>query len=316
MALSATLGLIAALGFCLLLTAIWLTTGLGAARRRAAALRRFSGQTGSDVPLITGIDGLTLRRDQADPGWLALLTGSRTAQPDIMPRHHVLILVITVTTSTTLLAWAIAGKGLAVGCVAGLFLSLAFWVLQLRRLIRRRAFAIEEALPEAMDLIVRSLRVGLAVGAAVQSAGKELSGPIATEFSETSARISYGQEPVSALRDMASRTNSQGLQFFAAAVAIQTSTGGNLAEVLERLAAIARGRQQLRRKIRSITAEAKWSGRFLSLFPIGAVIMLLTINPLYFSEISDKPFFLPMLGIVGALLFLNMIFMHWLVKVE
>ena len=179
-----------------------------------------------------------------------------------------------------------------------------------------RAFAIEEALPEAMDLIVRSLKVGLPVGAAVQTAGKELAGPLAEEFSETSARISYGQEPVSALRDMASRTGSQGLSFFAAAVAIQANTGGNLAEVLERLASIARARQQLRRKVRSITAEAKWSGRFLSFFPIGATVMLLMVNPEYFAEISDKPFFVPMLCLVAGLLFLNILFMHWLVKVE
>ena len=79
---------------------------------------------------------------------------------------------------------------------------------------------------------------------------------------------------------------------------------------------VARGRQQMRRKIRSITAEAKWSGRFLSAFPALATIMILSINPQYFSEIYDEPFFPYMLGVVAVLLLCNFLFMRWLVKIE
>lgn len=316
MSLSLTFGLILTLGCGLLLLALWQISELGPRRRRLMAIRRFSGQVRSEDPLLEAADAIALRRDGLHKSWLGLSGAAAGGRADVLPRHLALILVLTVTTVVTLLAHVILGLGLAIGVACGLILAVTIWILQVRRLIHRRALAIEEALPEAMDLIVRSLRVGQPVGPAVQTAGKELSGPIAEEFSETSARISYGQEPVSALRDMANRTDSQGLRFFAAAVAIQSSTGGNLAEVLDRLAAIARGRQQLHRKVRSITSEAKWSGRFLSFFPLGATGMLLIVNPDYFSEISDKPFFLPMLGLVGTLLFLNILFMRWLVKVE
>lgn len=316
MTLSLIFGMILTIGCGLIVIALWLAVGLGEKRRLQAAIRRFSGQVRPGGILPEEVDAIALRRDAMARGWFARLTAAPGHEREVIPRHRVLILVLSVTTVSAALIHFVFGIGLAVGIAVGLIASMVIWIFQVRRLVRKRAFAIEEALPEAMDLIVRSLRVGLPVGAAVQNAGKELSGPIAEEFSEASARISYGQEPVGALRDMAARTGSQGLNFFAAAVAIQSSTGGNLAEVLERLAAIARGRQQLRRKVRSITAEAKWSGRFLSFFPLGATAMLLTVNPDYFSEISDKPFFMPMLGVVAGLLSLNMLFMRWLVSVE
>lgn len=316
MALSLAFGIFLTLGCGLLVLALWQIAEFDAQQRKLATLRRFSGQVRTEDPLLETADAIALRRDGLHKSWLGLFGTSAGLRADVLPGHLALILVLSVTTAVALLGHLILGLGLAIGTALGLILAVATWIMQVRRLIHRRAFAIEEALPEAMDLIVRSLKVGLPVGAAVQTAGKELTGPLAEEFSETSARISYGQEPISALRDMADRTDSQGLRFFAAAVAIQSSTGGNLAEVLERLSAIARGRQQLRRKVRSITSEAKWSGRFLSFFPLGATVMLLVANPSYFSEISGKPFFMPMLGLVGTLLILNMLFMHWLVKVE
>ncbi len=82
------------------------------------------------------------------------------------------------------------------------------------------------------------------------------------------------------------------------------------------MAEIARSRQQLQRKVRSITAEAKWSGRFLSAFPLIAAAALLAINPKYFDDIADKGFFMPMLGVVAVLLLLNILFMRWLVRIE
>ena len=315
MPLSLIFGIVVSLGLGFVLLAIWLIFVTERRNHLLALVQRFTGEIRPETGSPEEAEAIALRRDATGRGWRSLLISPGGGAAPI-PRHHSLILFLTITTLTTLLFELVFGLGLTIGIACGLILSLAAWVFQARRLIRRRAFAIEEALPEAMDLIVRSLKVGLPVGAAVQAAGRELVGPIAEEFSETSARISYGQEPVSALRDMATRTGSQGLSFFAAAVAIQSTTGGNLAEVLERLANIERGRQQLRRKVRSITSEAKWSGRFLSFFPIAATVMLLAANPDYFSEISGQPFFVPMLGLVGALLFLNILFMHWLVKVE
>lgn len=176
--------------------------------------------------------------------------------------------------------------------------------------------AVDDAVPEAMQMIVRALRIGQPIGFAIHGAGRDLTGPLAAEFTLTADRISYGQSVASALRDLAERCDNQNLRFLAAAVSIQSATGGNLADVLDRLADIARGRQQMRRKISAIIAEARWSGRFLSAFPLIATGLVLTINPAHFEDIQGLDFFKPLLAVVGALLVLNLLYMRWLVQVE
>lgn len=291
-------------------------------RRRAflqAVLERFSGRQSNpgDEPAA---DHVALRRNETPSWWRHLLPGNwhdvNMAAFTAEMRRIGLVLTLTITTLVMILFNTMLNINILIGAAAGLLLSLIVWYFWVKMRSSKRLLRIEESVPEALDMIVRALRVGLPVSTALQVAGQELTGPLAEEFSETSRRISYGQEPVRALREMAERCRNQSLRFLAAAVALQASTGGNLAEVLERLCAIARGRQQLQRKVRSITAEAKWSGRFLSFFPIGATIMLLSINPAYFAEISDKPFFIPMLCVVAGLLFMNILFMRWLVKIE
>ncbi|MDQ2065364.1 type II secretion system F family protein [Xinfangfangia sp. CPCC 101601] len=288
--------------------------------RQNEVVRRFSGVTSPVEAALSGADPVMLRRAAAPALWQKLLPGAAQAEGlaafGAEIRRIAVVTVVVITTGVVILLHAAIGLNLILGLAAGLLLSAVVWYFWARARYRRRLAQIEEAVPEALDMIVRSLRVGQPVATAIQTVGQELNGPIAAEFSESARRISYGQDPVRALREMAQRCDNQNLRFFAAAVAIQSNSGGNLAEVLERLCTIARGRQQLRRKVRSITAEAKWSGMFLSCFPLGAVVMLLTINPDYFSEISDKPFFLPMLTVVGVLLGMNVLFMRWLVKIE
>ncbi len=290
----------------------------GARIRQLAILRRFSNPA-EPVASPPGAAGIALRRDAA-PGWGARLLPGRLMRD--LPafgaemRRITLLLVLTVVTFVALTLYATIGLGPGAGVAAGLILAGVVWYFWARMRFRRRLMSIDNALPEAMDMIVRTLRVGLPISTAIQSVGKELAGPVAAEFTETANRISYGQLPAAALRDMAERCANQSLRFLAAAVAIQTTSGGNLAEIVERMADIARGRQQLQRKVRSITAEAKWSGRFLSAFPVVVAVALLAINPKYFDEISDKSFFMPLLGVVAVLLVLNILFMRWLVRIE
>ena len=226
------------------------------------------------------------------------------------------ILLAAISLGATAAIWFILGIHPLVAGAVGILFGSALWLGWKRLLRNRRQNAIEDVVPEALEMIVRSLRIGQPIGTAIQGAGRDLRGPLAEEFREAADRISYGQVTTQSLRELAERCDNQSLRFLAAAVAIHSSTGGNLAEVLDRLSAIARGRQQTRRKIRAMTAEAKWSGNFLSAFPLAASMMLLAINPSYFSEISDKPFFTPLMAVVGVLLALNILFMRWLVKVE
>ena len=208
------------------------------------------------------------------------------------------------------------GLGIGLALLATTALALAGAVAAVRLHSRRRASQIEARLAEALDVVARCLRIGMPVSAALRVVSRDLSGPIAQEFAMVADRVSYGKDLVSAMRDMAERGQSPTLRFFSAAIAVQIETGGNLVEVIERLARLARERTQLQRKITAMTAEAKWSGRFLSVFPIVASVGIALINPDYFSNVWDKPYLVPLSFVIGALLIGNIIFMQKLVRFE
>ncbi len=133
---------------------------------------------------------------------------------------------------------------------------------------KKRLGMIEEQLPDAVELMVRSLRVGHPFSSALQIVAKEVPDPLGTEMGVISDEAAYGRDVGEALKAMAERMDMQDLRFLAVAVTIQQTSGGNLAEILDGLAKVIRSRFKLFRRVKAITAEAKWSGMFLSLFPI------------------------------------------------
>ena len=108
----------------------------------------------------------------------------------------------------------------------------------------------------------------------------------------------------------------QDLRFLAVAVSIQQTSGGNLAEVLEGLAKVIRSRFRLFRRVRAITAEPKWSGIFLSGFPIAVMVTIQVIAPTYYDAVKDTPAFIPAAFIVFTLLGANMLFMKVMTTIK
>lgn len=208
--------------------------------------------------------------------------------------------------------WILIGVNIFIALAMGISLFLFInGVLRKRKMAKRRE-AIEEKVPEVMEMIVRSLRIGAPISTAMAQVGRDLNGPLAEEFSIVSQEVAYGKDMNIALREMAERCENQDLSFFATAVQIQSGSGGNLAEVLARLATITRGRFQLKRKVAAVTGEAKWSGKFLSVFPIFACLALLAVNPNYFDNIIDEPYFAWLLIVAGTLMLLNIVFMRYM----
>ena len=140
-----------------------------------------------------------------------------------------------------------------------------FWV---NKKAKTRMSLLEEQLPDAVELMVRSLRVGHPFSAAIGIVAKEIADPLGTEFGVIADEAAYGRDVAESLKAFAERMDSQDLRFLAVAVSIQQTSGGNLAEILEGLAKVIRARFKLFRRVKAITAEAKWSGMFLSAFPI------------------------------------------------
>ena len=175
---------------------------------------------------------------------------------------------------------------------------------------------IEEQLPEAVELMVRSLRVGHPFNSAIAIVAKEVADPLGTEMGIISDEAAYGRDMGECLKALAERLDMQDMRFLAVAVTIQQTSGGNLAEILDGLAKVIRARFRLFRRVKAITAEAKWSGKLLSAFPILALISINMIQPNYFDEVMDKPIFIPACLVVAGFLVLNLIVMRALVNIK
>ncbi len=213
---------------------------------------------------------------------------------------------LSIGTETETPVRALLSIGIGVGAVY-------FWV---SHKAGKRLGMIEEQLPDAVELMVRSLRVGHPFSSAIQIVAKEVQDPLASEFGVISDEAAYGREIGEALKDMAERLDMQDLRFLAVAVTIQQQSGGNLAEILAGLAKVIRARFRLFRRVKAITAEAKWSGKFLSAFPIVALIVINIGDPNYYDEVRDHPWFIPACFVVGIFLAANLMVMRVLTDIK
>ncbi len=181
---------------------------------------------------------------------------------------------------------------------------------------KKRMALMEEQLPDAVELMVRSLRVGHPFTSAIQIVAKEVPDPLGTEIGLIADEASYGRDIGESLKAMAERLDMQDLRFLAVAVTIQQQSGGNLAEILDGLAKVIRSRFKLFRRVKAITAESKWSGMFLSGFPILALIMINVIQPHYYDEVKETAYFIPACLVVAGFLIANIFVMKMLVNIK
>lgn len=249
------------------------------------------------------------------PLYSILASKAQKANIAFSPQQLVLIMMglsvfayVGLTIGTTAEAAVRAGIAVAMG-VGGVYT----WV---NRKAKARMALMEEQLPDAIELMVRSLRVGHPFSSALSIVSKEVPDPLGTEFGMIADEAAYGRDAAEALKEFAERMDSQDLRFLAVAVTIQQQSGGNLAEILDGLAKVIRARFKLFRRVKAITAEAKWSGMFLSAFPIGALIMINVIQPDYYDDVKDAPEFIPAALAVGAFLVVNVIFMKMMVNIK
>ncbi|MFP7673804.1 type II secretion system F family protein [Marivita sp. S0852] len=207
-------------------------------------------------------------------------------------------------------------SGLAVRLLMGVALGVGGVFMWVNGKAKKRIAMIEEQLPDAVELMVRSLRVGHPFSSAISIVSKEIKDPLATEFGIIADESSYGRDIGEALKAMAERLDMQDMRFLAVAVSIQQQSGGNLAEILEGLAKVIRARFRLFRRVKAITAEAQWSGKFLSAFPLVALVVIQVNDPNYYDEVLDHPWFIPACFLVGGLLTVNLFVMRMLVNIK
>lgn len=196
--------------------------------------------------------------------------------------------------------------------VVGLVLPL----LVLRRARNKRIRKFAKQLPDALDMIVRSLRAGHPASVAIGLVAREMPDPLGTEFGIVSDEITFGLSIEQAVRKLSQRVGFEGLQLLSVSLSIQAKTGGNLTEILSNLSSVLRERQKLRMKIRALSAEGRVSAWIISLFPIVMFFTLQIVAPAYYGAVWGNPLIFPVFLFFGLWALLGDFIMYRMVTFD
>ena len=170
--------------------------------------------------------------------------------------------------------------------------ALTFFMVPFCWLLARRARRLNKfagLLPDAMELVARALRAGHSLAAGMHVVGEEMPEPIAAEFNRVYEEQNLGIPMEDSLRNLADRIPNLDLRFFVTSVAIQRQTGGDLAEILDKIGYIIRERYRILGQVKALTAEGRLSGVILIALPFGLFLMMLNIKYDYVEKLWTHP---------------------------
>ena len=194
-------------------------------------------------------------------------------------------MMVDVSGVSFMLLTLLTGVGVPIRSLVAVLMGVGGIFVWVNGKAKKRMNMLAEQLPEAVELMVRSLRVGHPFSSAISIVAREIPDPLGTEMGMISDEAAYGRDMGETLKSMAERLDNQDMRFLAVAVTIQQTSGGNLAEILDGLAKVIRARFRLFRRVAAITAEAKWSGNLLSAFPILALMAINLVKPDYYDDV-------------------------------
>ncbi|WP_299442771.1 type II secretion system F family protein [uncultured Phycicoccus sp.] len=203
-----------------------------------------------------------------------------------------------------------------VGAALGAVLGFIVPPVILRFLAARRARKFETILPDVMMLVATSLSSGFSLLQALDSVAKDAPEPAAKEFSRALAEARIGSDVSDALDHMAVRLDSPNMRWTTMAIRIQREVGGNLAETLRTTAATLREREMLKRQVKALSAEGRLSAYILVALPIGLFFYSMWTNYEYVSLLWTRAMGLAMLGAGIVSLFVGILWMRQVVKIE
>jgi tight adherence protein B len=191
---------------------------------------------------------------------------------------------------------------------------LPFLYLLARRSARMAAF--ERRFPEALELLARAMRAGHSLSSGMRMVADEFDDPLGPEFERTLEEINFGVATPDALRKLTERVACPDLRYFVVAVIVQRETGGNLAEIVEKIATLIRSRFVLMGKVRTLSAEGRLSGLVLVLLPIFLATYLAVFQREYISLLLSDPMGHVMVAGALVLMTLGVIVMHRMVQIR
>lgn len=189
-------------------------------------------------------------------------------------------------------------------------------LLYVLRLRRRRLKAFEALFPDCLEFISRSMRAGHAFSVSLEMICREFQEPLAGEFKRTFEEHNLGLPLDAALQKLARRVPLLDVHFFVSAVMLQKRTGGNLAEILDKLAYVIRERFKLRGRIQAVSAHGRMTGLALSLIPAAVAVMMFYINPEYAKFFFTDALGRIMLGIAIGLQLIGYLIIKKIVAIE
>jgi tight adherence protein B len=165
--------------------------------------------------------------------------------------------------------------------------SLPVLFLMYRR--HKRLSRFSQLFPEALEMMSRAIRAGHALAGSIQLVGDEMPDPIGQELKRVFEEIRLGLEPGEALEKLWQRIPTEDVRFFCTAIRIQRTSGGNLAETLDRLSQIIRERYKLLSHARVVSSQQRWAAILVGFSPVGLAIILTLVNPHYFDPALKSP---------------------------
>lgn len=180
----------------------------------------------------------------------------------------------------------------------------------------RRLHKFEELFPESLEFVARSMRAGHAFSVSMEMIHREFQEPLAGEFRRTFDEHNLGLPLDQALLKLAKRVPLLDVHFFVSAVSLQKRTGGNLAEILDKLAYVIRERFKLRGKIKAISAHGRMTGMALTMIPMGVALMMFWVNPSYVTFFIEDEVGNMMLGAALALQTVGYLIIRKIVTIE
>ena len=215
---------------------------------------------------------------------------------------------------TYLLCFALSGNRILSLLLAPASAYLPFFYVRSKK--KKRMAKFEAQLPEGLELIARALRAGHAFTSGMKLSSDEFGDPLGPEFADTLDEINFGLSVADALKNLAIRVDCPDLKFFVVSVILQRETGGNLAEIIEKLAFLIRERFKFRGKVRVLSAEGRFSAIILLVIPFVVSLILYFANQKYIVVLFLDPIGKVMLGIAALMMVMGIYMIRRIIKVE
>jgi tight adherence protein B len=228
--------------------------------------------------------------------------------------YRVVLLCVVLAFVTAFVAWLFTRMPLAALGAAGVVGVLPLLKISQDRSKRMAKF--EEQLPDAIDVMRRALQAGHPFNASLKLVSEDMEDPIAREFELTFADMNYGNDVRRAMLGLLARMPSVTVMSLVTSVLVQRETGGNLAEILDQISKVIRGRFRFQRRVKTLSAEGRMSAWVLAMVPLVLFAGMMAVNPDYLPLLFNDPTGRKLLGFTFVWATIGVYFIRRIIRIE